>query len=224
MPIWCAGGKGLAHFDDLPSGFGRAEVDRGADRDRAHRFRLIDAGEENLVVFVGIGQKLVVIELEQERNPVRIFSGACTQHAQRRGDRIASAFDCQAHDILRIEVLRVLGERCAGAVLDALVNGQDRQIARPGEAAMAEQLLEAAHHRGRAIARCYDPVDEIGTRQVQAFARNALANVLEQPVGVRAQQAHDVGHYVISFAKAVPPSRLDYRSTARSNNGGNWLR
>ena len=121
--------EGLRHLDDLAPGFGRAEVDGGADRHRAHVARLLDAGKKDLVELVGVGQELVVVELEQERNLVRVLARAGAQHAEGRGHRVAATLDGQLDDVFGVEVQRIFCERGAGAVLDALVDRQDRQIA-----------------------------------------------------------------------------------------------
>ena len=55
-------------------------------------------------------------------------------------------------DVLGIEVPRVRGEGRRGRMLDALVDGQDRDVARAAESPMIEQRLQAAQHLRRAIA------------------------------------------------------------------------
>ena len=56
------------------------------------------------------------------------------EHAERRGDAVAAAFDGELDDVLGIEVDRVGREARARRVLDALVDRQDRDIARAGQA------------------------------------------------------------------------------------------
>ena len=76
------------------------------------------------------------------------------EHAERRGDGVAAALDRELDDVLGIEVVGVLGERRARGVLDALVDGQDRDIARAAEPAVGEDALERAQHgAGRLLSR-----------------------------------------------------------------------
>src|SRR5690606_5752051 len=123
---------------------GRAEVDGRADGDGAHVPSLLDGAPGDLLGLVGVGQELVVVELYDERNAVRVLAGHRAEHAEGAGDGVATAFDRQLHDVLRIEVQRVLREGRAGGVLDALVHGQDRQVSRLRQTAVVEQRLQAA--------------------------------------------------------------------------------
>ena len=66
------------------------------------------------------------------------------EHAERRGDGVAPALDRELDDVRGVEVVGVLRERRAGRVLDALVDGQDRQVAGAGEAAVADPGIDFA--------------------------------------------------------------------------------
>ena len=123
------GVEGLADLDDLPRGLGRAEVDGGAHRHRAHVGRLLDGAEHDLVELVRVGEELVVVHLHDERDLVGVLARHRAQHAEGGGDGVAAALDGQLDDVLRIEVVGVGRERGAGRVLDALVDRQDRQVA-----------------------------------------------------------------------------------------------
>ena len=116
------GREGLRDLDDLALGLLGAEVDRGADGDRAHVAGLLDLREHDLVVAVRIGQELVVVELDDERDVVRVLARDGAEHAQRRGHRVAAALDRELDDAVGIEVVGVLRERRARRVLDALVD------------------------------------------------------------------------------------------------------
>src|SRR3954465_6557725 len=63
-----------ADLDELPAALRRAEVDGRADADGAHVPRALDAREHDLVVLVGVGEQLVVVELEDERQLVRVLA------------------------------------------------------------------------------------------------------------------------------------------------------
>jgi hypothetical protein len=72
-------------------------------------------------------------------------------------------------------------------VLDPLVNWQDREIAGAGQPAVVEQRLQAAQDAGGPVAGGEDAVDEVGARQVELRARDGLAGVFQQVLGVVAQ-------------------------------------
>ena len=110
------------------------------------------------------------------------------EHAERRGHRVAAALDRQLDDVLRVEVLRVRRERRGRRVLDALVDREDRHVPGAAEPAVAVELLEVAQHLDRAVAAGPDPVDEVGPGQVQVVLGDALGDVVEQRVGVVAEQ------------------------------------
>ena len=57
---------------------------------------------------------------------------------------------------------------------------------------MVEQRLQVAQHLGRAIGLHEDPLDEVGTRQVQVVLRDALRLVGEQIFGSLPQKALDI--------------------------------
>jgi hypothetical protein len=69
-----------------------------------------------------------VIELEDERDLVRVVARHRPEHAERRGDAVAAAFDGELADVRRVEVDRVRGEARPGRMLDALVDGEDRHL------------------------------------------------------------------------------------------------
>ena len=164
-----------------------------------------DAGEQDLVVRVRIGQELVVVELQDEGNLVGVLARHDAQHAERRGDGVAAALDRQLHDVLGIEVHRVGRERRAGRVLDALVDGQDRDVAGAAQAAVIEQRLQARSTRvGRSDDR-WSAVDEVGPRQVEALFGNGLAAVLEQGDRVCSQDLFDGSHAPILLLSRRAP-------------------
>ena len=183
--------EGLRDLHDLPLRLGRAEVDRGADRHRAHLPRLAHLTEHDLVVGVRVAQELVVVELHDERDVVRVLARAGPEHAERRGHRVAPALDRELDDALGIEVVGVLRERRAGGVLDALVDGQDRDVAGAVEATVREQALQRAQDGRRAVAVLDDAVDEVGAGQVEAVPRDRGALVPEEVLRLLAEDRFD---------------------------------
>ena len=121
-----------------------------------------------------------MVELHDERDPVRVLPRHRAQHAQRRRHRVAAARERQLHDVLGIEVGGVRRKRRARRVLDALVDGQDRNVARARQATSTEQRLQIAHHARRAVGQREDPIHEIGTGKMQVTLRDRLALVRKQ--------------------------------------------
>ena len=114
MPSSCAWAKAFADFGNLSRRFVRAKIDCGADRDRAHVVRLLHRAKHHLIKLVRQRQQLVVIDLYDEGNLVRILARDRAQHAKSRSNGVAAAFDRQLDDVFRIEILRVGSERSAG--------------------------------------------------------------------------------------------------------------
>ena len=85
--------------------------------------------------------------------------------------RVAAALDGELDDVLGIEIDRVRRKRCAGGMLDALIDRQDRQVAGVREPPVAEQRLQAAQHAGLAVVHRHHAVHEIRPRQMQRLLR-----------------------------------------------------
>ena len=158
--------EGVGDFDDLAVGLGGAEVDRRTDGGAAHVGGLLQGAVHHLVTDVGVGEQLVVVDLHHERNLVRVAAGDAAEDAEGGADRVATAFDGELHDVLTVEVDRVLGEGGAGGVFDALVDREDRDVARVGEAAGAVEALQVGQDAVVAIRGGEGVVDPIRARGV----------------------------------------------------------
>src|ERR1035437_9883813 len=180
-------GEGHCDLLELPGRLLGAEVDGGAHRDRPQVPGLLDGAVHHLVELVGVGQQLVVVELDDEGDLVRPLPRHRTQHAEGGGHRVAAALDGQLDDLPAVEVDGVGGERSARGVLDALVHGEDRDVARAAQAAVLEDRLEAAEDARGAVADRPDPVDEVRSGQVELVAAHRLAAVLQQVLRVLAE-------------------------------------
>src|SRR6185437_1768752 len=77
-------------------------------------------------------------------------------------------------------------------VFDALVDGQDREVAGAAQAAGREQLAEVAEHRHRPVGVHPHPVDEVGPGQVQLALVDAVRLVRQQRLRLVAQQLLDL--------------------------------
>ena len=187
-------GKGCGNFFYLTTAFRRAKVDSGTDGDRAEVEGLLNGSEHGLVVQRRQGQGFVVVEFDQERDFVRVFARDAGEYAVGRGDRIASAFDGEFDDVLRIKVLRVDGKGSASRVFDPLIDRQDGDVAGTSEAAVVNDLLIGAQYGRRAVILREDAVDVIGAGQIEVFFGNRGAAVVEQGVGFLAKQLLQVLH------------------------------
>ena len=110
------------------------------------------------------------------------------EDAERRGERVAAALDRQLGEVGRIEVEGVRGEARAARVLDALVDRKDAHVAGAAQAAVAVQLLQVAQHLRVAVGLDEDALDEVGPRQMQVGRVERLALVVQQAVGLVAEE------------------------------------
>jgi hypothetical protein len=150
--------------------------------------RALHGAEHDLVVPVGIGQQLVVVELDDEGEAVRVLARHRAERADRRGDGVAAALDREADEVVGVEVHRVGREARRARVLDPLVDRQDADVARTRQATAVTQPLEVAQHVRRAVGVEHDAVDEVRPGEVQLVRRDRLAAVREQVLGVVAEQ------------------------------------
>ena len=98
-------GKGFGHLDDLPRRFLGAEVDRRTDGRRAHFVGLFDRAEHHLVELVRIGEQLVVIDLDDERESCgRTCGRRCPSTPKVDATALQPPSIGQLDDVLRVEV------------------------------------------------------------------------------------------------------------------------
>ena len=129
-----------------------------------------------------------MVQLHDEGELVRPLAADRAEDAERRRERVAAALDRELDEVLGVEVDGVRREARRARVLDALVDGQDRDVARPGQAAGVDEPLQVAQHGRGTIGVDEDPVDEVRARQVQVVLGDRLALVLEQALGVVSEQ------------------------------------
>ena len=157
----------LGYLHELAAALLRPEIDRSPHGGGAHVPGIAHGAEHHLVIGVGVGEQLVVVELDDERYLVCISACHGAQHAEGRSHGVTAALDGQPDDILRVEIGRVRGERRPGGVFDALIYGQDRDIARTGQAPVGEDPLQAAERPDVTVGFDPDLVDRIGCGQVK---------------------------------------------------------
>ncbi len=121
-----------------------------------------------------------MVDLGDKRDPVGITAGDGAQHTEGGGDSVATGVNGQLDDVLGVEIDRVGREACRRRVLDALVDGQDRDIAGAAQAARVEEHTEVAQHGHGPVRKGKDPVDEVRAGQDEVFPGDALALVGEQ--------------------------------------------
>ncbi len=190
---------------DLSPRLGRAEVDRRSDGGRPEVECLVHRAEQPLVVRVRVAQHLVVVDLDDEGDLVRIFPRDGAENAQRGGDRIAAALDRQLHDVPRVEVDRVGREGRAGRVFDPLIDGQDRHVSGACESAVIEDRLQVPQNAGGPVRGGEHVVDERRPGQVQRLPGDGLALVVQHPVGVASENLpHGVAHLLSPLSISNP--------------------
>src|SRR5229473_8300132 len=129
--------EGLADFDDLAGALIGTEIDSGANSGGTEVVSLLHGAEEHLVEAIGEGEQFVVIHLHDEWNFVSVLARDGAEHAECGSHGVAAAFDGQLDDIAAVKIIGILREAGAAGVLDALVHGQDGEIASSAEAAVA---------------------------------------------------------------------------------------
>ena len=134
------------------------------DADRAEVGRLAGRAEHDLVVLVRVVEELVVVELDDERDPVRVAPGHGPEAAEGGGDGRGPALEGQLDQVGGVEVGGVLGEAGRAGVLDALVHGQDRQVAGPAQPTVLVERGQVADHGDGPVGAEEDPVDVVGAR------------------------------------------------------------
>ena len=134
-----------------------------------------------------IGQEFVVIEFYEERNFVGVLAGDGAEDAEGGSDGVAATFHGELNDIFAVEVVGIFGEAGAGGVLDALVDGKDRQIAGAGEAAGVEHAMKVGEDARIAVGWSENAVDEIRTGKVQPLFCDFGRTEAEERIGLRAE-------------------------------------
>src|SRR5947209_6465791 len=83
-------GKCLRDFNNLTAALVGPEVNRGAYRGGPHVGGLLDSAKHDLVGFIWIGEELVVIDFNQERDLVRVFASHRSENSIGRGNGVAA--------------------------------------------------------------------------------------------------------------------------------------
>ena len=150
-----------------------------------------------------------------------IAAGHGAEHTEGGGDGVAAGVDGQLDDVLRVEIDRVGRKARRRRVLDALVDGQDRDVAGAAHTARVEEHAEVAQHGHGPVRQGKDPVDEVGAGQDEVFPGHALALVGEQRLSFVTEQLVKVHSKIapnllvlVSTRRAAPlperePTRLD---------------
>ena len=126
---------------------------------------------------IGVGEQFVVVDLHDEGNLVRIAARHGAQHAESRCYGVAAALKSEKEDIFRIEIVGIRSERSPGRMLDALIHGQDRDVARATQPAVRKDALQVAERRKIAIRSAPDAIHRIGTGQMEPLARDRATDV-----------------------------------------------
>src|SRR5678815_3343812 len=98
---------------------------------------------------------------------MRVLSRNGTKNAECACDSIASTFDRELDDVLRIKIDRTRSEGSACRVFNSLIDGKDGHIARSRQASGARELTQAHQHSRRTIRHCPDTIDEVRAREMK---------------------------------------------------------
>ena len=100
----------FGYFDQLAAALFRSKINSGAYSYRSHIPCFLDRTEHHLVVGRGIGQQFIVVQFDDKRNFMGVFASYRAQNSESGGNSVASAFNGQFDDILRIEIKRIRSE------------------------------------------------------------------------------------------------------------------
>ena len=169
--------ESLGYVHNLATTLFGTEVDGGSHGYGTHVPCLLDGTEHHLIVGVGVSQQFVVIDLHYEGDLVGILTSHSAKDTVRGGHGVATAFDSQLDDVFGIEVDGVRGERCAGGVLDTLVNGEDGDVSRTSQAAVVVEGGDAVQRLRIAVGIEPNAIDGVGSRRVNQALVDGFALV-----------------------------------------------
>ena len=108
-------------------------------------------------------ERVGVVELQDERDLAGELGGAGLEEAERRGVGVAARVDRELEVVARVVAGRVRREAARRAVLEALVDRQDHQLAGAAEAAVVQHAREVGERAG-VVARVpgQDLLDALG--------------------------------------------------------------
>ena len=92
-------------------------------------------------------------------------------------------------------------------MLDALVHGKNREVARSAQPTVVEDRLQVAQNRDRPVAICHDSIDEVRPRGVQGRFVNRAAPVGQEIVRLCSEYFANPAH-AFSPPLAFPPAEL----------------
>ena len=87
-------------------------------------------------------KNVVVVELQNQRDFARVARRRSLEKPQRGGVGVAARRERQLEVVIRVVAGGVRGEAARRAVLEALVHGEDDELAGAGEAAVVQQARQ----------------------------------------------------------------------------------
>ena len=134
-----------------------------------------------------------MVQLHDEGDLVGVAAGHDAEAAEGGGDGRGAPFEGELDEVGGVEVGRVLGEGGGGRVLDALVDGEDGEVAGAAEPAVGVDGGQVADDGDGAVARQEDPVDVVGAGEGELVGGDPLALVGEEILGVVSEELLDIG-------------------------------
>jgi hypothetical protein len=126
-----------------------ARINREADRGAAEAQRIFHAAGHRRVRLRGAAERVAVVDLEDHRQASGVLVRDAFDEAERRRVCVAAGLDRHARVVLGVVARGVRREAARGAVLEALVDRQDDELAGAGERARVQEAAQVrAHARG----------------------------------------------------------------------------
>jgi len=199
----------LGDLNYLTTGLLGAEVDGSSDGCCTHFVSFFDGSEHDLIVTVGVGHQLIVVDLYNEGDLVSVFASYRAENSIGGGHSVTATLDGELYDVLGVKVHGVGSKRGARGVLDALVDGKNAKIAGVGQTPGSVKALEISKNGNGAVGGGPNSVDEIGTGSVDGRCGNGFAFVAQECIGVLTKEitvvrfCYSCSHFSSSFNISV---------------------
>ena len=177
------------------------------------------AGDRLVGVFLGARQAVGVVELEDQRDLPGKGAGAGLDKAERRGIGDEPGLDRQLEVVMRVVGRRVRREAARRAVLEALVDRQDHQLAGAAELAVHQDAGEVRLGAGIVAFVIGEDLLDLAVDLHRSFLRAAFGSAVsfsKSPPGPR--RSRGIGCTVNQHAGSRPGGR--HSRTWRNDGGG----
>src|SRR5699024_11239998 len=102
--------KSTRYLLNLPAGLRRAKIDGSSHCNRPHIVSPVNGAKHHLIIRVGVGQKFVMINLDDKRDLVSIFTRYGSQYSKGRSNAVTTSFDGKFDNFFGIKIVRIGSE------------------------------------------------------------------------------------------------------------------